>query len=306
MNQSQPMKKQLRRVIVSGLLLLALPLAARAGELDSIFDSLLEVMKVLLGLVLLLVCLALLVVTLFRREPSAALTPLPPAEALPARNRFSQARVARVALLAAPLYATALYLAATDSLDLAAGRYLAFYASFLLPTLVAMALLWLGKRPSAALGLGLSGPAVVLLLSWQAHQWSLAARSPREPLTDSREISALQARTRIPDSLRHHLFTYVEQMPVFVGGPDSLQPTIRRRLRYPPQALARRVQGTVLLGILVDEDGRAAAVELVRGIGAGCDEEAIRVAQGLRFRPGRQGGRVVRVYMPIEVYFKLP
>lgn len=300
------MKKQVRRVGASGLLLLALPLAARAGELDSIFDSLIEVMKVLLGLALLLVCLVMLVVTLFRREPPAAPTPTDSAAALPARNRFAPARVWRVALLAAPLYAVALYLAATDFLDLAAGRYLSFYASFLLPTLVLMVLLWLGKRPSAALGLGLSGPAVVLLLSWQAHQWNLAARPPGEPLTDSREIDSLRARTRIPDFLRQHMYTYVEQMPVFVGGPDSLQPTIRRQLYYPTEALARRVQGTVLLGILVDEAGRAAAVELVRGIGAGCDEEAMRVAQTLHFHPGRQGGRAVRVYIPIEVYFKLP
>jgi TonB family protein len=299
------MRKRIRQASACGLLLLGLPLVARAGELDSIFDSLIEMLEVLLGVVLLFACLVLLLITFVRREPPvAAASPDTPDIAPP---RLSESRVWRVALLAAAPYATALYLAATDSYAFADGRYLSFYGPFILLTLALMGGLWLFKRPSAAVGLGVSCVAVLILLSWQTYQWSQAGSRRSRPLqSDGLATYSLQTKTRIPDSLLNGVYTYVERMPAFVGGPDSLQQAIRRQLRYPPQALARRVQGTVRLGILVAEDGSVAAVELVRGIGAGCDEEAMRVASELHFFPGMQNGLAVRVYTTIEVYFKLP
>ncbi len=97
------------------------------------------------------------------------------------------------------------------------------------------------------------------------------------------------------------VFVVVEQMPQLVGGLASIQ----RHLRYPASARRAGVQGRVIVQFVVDEEGKIQNPRVVRGIEAGCDEEAVRVVQTLRFTPGKQRGKVVKVKMSLPITFKL-
>ena len=72
-------------------------------------------------------------------------------------------------------------------------------------------------------------------------------------------------------------FTVVEQMPQFPGGEAEMFKFIRQNLKYPSQAQSAGVQGKVIVNFVVGKDGKITNIKIVRGIGFGCDEEAIRV-----------------------------
>ncbi len=96
-------------------------------------------------------------------------------------------------------------------------------------------------------------------------------------------------------------FVIVEQMPELIGGIEALQ----ERLSYPDQALDAGVEGRVIVQFLVEPDGAVSDALVVRGIGAGCDEEALRVVRAARFKPGMQRGVPVRVKMSLPINFNL-
>ncbi len=97
------------------------------------------------------------------------------------------------------------------------------------------------------------------------------------------------------------VFVVVENMPELIGGLAALQ----REIRYPVIAKKAGIEGRVILQFIVDEQGRVTESKVVRGIGGGCDEEALRVVQQARFRPGTQRGKPVKVKMSLPVTFKL-
>ncbi|MBC6699850.1 TonB family protein [Hymenobacter sp. BT190] len=101
-------------------------------------------------------------------------------------------------------------------------------------------------------------------------------------------------------------YTFVEQMPVFPGGMDSLRAYIQQHVKYPAQALREQVEGRVFVQFVVDTKGLVREVQVQKGLGAGCDEEAVRVVTSLpRFEPGKQNGQQVPVYLTVSVAFNL-
>ena len=63
-----------------------------------------------------------------------------------------------------------------------------------------------------------------------------------------------------------------------------------------PEAAAQAgISGRVYVQFVIDKQGRVENPEVVRGLGAGCDEEAIRVIKTARFEPGKIGGQPVKV-----------
>lgn len=92
-----------------------------------------------------------------------------------------------------------------------------------------------------------------------------------------------------------------EKMPEMIGGLASLMESIK----YPEIAKKAGVEGTVFIQFVVDTKGRVRDAMVVRGIGAGCDEEALKALQQITFTPGKQHGRAVAVRMSIPVRFKL-
>jgi len=101
-------------------------------------------------------------------------------------------------------------------------------------------------------------------------------------------------------------FTYVEQMPEFPGGNEALIKYIAEHVKYPAIARENNISGTVYLKFVVNKDGNVGEVEVLRGVGGGCTEEAKRVIKTLpRFTPGKQNGRPVPVYYNVPVKFNL-
>ncbi|HEY3388737.1 MAG TPA: TonB family protein [Prolixibacteraceae bacterium] len=101
-------------------------------------------------------------------------------------------------------------------------------------------------------------------------------------------------------------FFSVEQMPQFPGGELEMIKFIRNNLRYPPLAMEMNVSGTVLVNFVIDRDGKITRIKVIRGIGKGCDEEAVRVLSKMPdWSPGKQGGRAVLVSYTLPFKFML-
>lgn len=96
-------------------------------------------------------------------------------------------------------------------------------------------------------------------------------------------------------------FVAVEQMPEPVDGIAGIQ----SRIVYPEIAKRAGVQGRVFVKAYVDEIGAVKKVELIRGIGAGCDEAAMAAVKDTKFKPGKQRGKPVPVQVTVPVLFKL-
>ena len=106
--------------------------------------------------------------------------------------------------------------------------------------------------------------------------------------------------------VEQEIFTVVESMPEFPGGAGKMMEFIARNIKYPPMARESGIQGRVFVNFVVEPDGSVSNVRVLRGIGGGCDEEAIRVVEAMpKWTPGRQRGKAVRVSFNLPVRFTL-
>ncbi len=102
------------------------------------------------------------------------------------------------------------------------------------------------------------------------------------------------------------VFTIVEDQPEFPGGMPAFYKYVGERMNYPAQARRMGIEGRVFVQFVVDKDGTITEVKAVKGIGAGCDEEAERVLrEAPKFKPGKQRGRAVKVRMVLPIIFRL-
>ncbi len=101
-------------------------------------------------------------------------------------------------------------------------------------------------------------------------------------------------------------FSYVEEMPSYPGGEEALLTFMSTNIIYPEIAKRAGVEGKVFIGFIVEPNGFLSEIQLLKGIGAGCDEEAIRALKlAGNWNPGRQNGKAVRVRMAIPFSFQL-
>jgi TonB family protein len=102
------------------------------------------------------------------------------------------------------------------------------------------------------------------------------------------------------------VYSVVEEAPEYVGGFDSLRARIRNTLLYPADARQRGVQGKVLISFIIDKNGQVRSPEVVKGIDAQCDKEALDVVLNLpQWIPGKQKGEPVNCKMVIPINFNL-
>ena len=102
------------------------------------------------------------------------------------------------------------------------------------------------------------------------------------------------------------VFTIVEEMPTFPGGEEKMLEYIQRNTKYPAVARENNITGRVYVSFVVDKDGKINNVKVLRGIGGGCDEEAIRVVKSMPdWKAGKQNGRAVQVQFNLPVNFTL-
>ena len=103
------------------------------------------------------------------------------------------------------------------------------------------------------------------------------------------------------DDNEEDFFVVVENMPELIGGLAALQ----KDIRYPERARKAGIEGRVIVQFIVNEKGEVEQPRVIRGIGGGCDEEALRAVENARFNPGKQRGKPVRVQYSLPVIFRL-
>ena len=102
------------------------------------------------------------------------------------------------------------------------------------------------------------------------------------------------------------IFTVVETSPEFPGGDPARIRYLTDNIKYPQMARESSIQGTVYVTFVVERTGNVSDVRVLRGIGGGCDEEAIRVIKGMpKWSPGKQRGKPVRVQFTMPIKFTL-
>lgn len=102
------------------------------------------------------------------------------------------------------------------------------------------------------------------------------------------------------------IFTIVEEMPEFPGGMQKLADYLAKNIKYPQMARESGIQGRVFVNFVVEPDGHVSNVNVMRSLGGGCDEEAMRVVKAMpKWKAGKQRGKPVRVSYILPVNFKL-
>ncbi len=108
------------------------------------------------------------------------------------------------------------------------------------------------------------------------------------------------------DVVEQEVFTIVEEMPSYPGGEAKMYEYLGKNIKYPQIARESGIQGRVFVNYVVEPDGSVSNVKVLRGIGGGCDEEAMRVVKAMpKWKPGKQRGKAVRVSYTLPVVFKL-
>ncbi|MGM0546662.1 MAG: energy transducer TonB [Bacteroidota bacterium] len=100
---------------------------------------------------------------------------------------------------------------------------------------------------------------------------------------------------------REDFFVVVEQMPELKGGLAGLQQCVK----YPNMARKAGIEGRVIVQFIVNKDGQVENPRVIRGIGGGADQEALRCVEQAEFQPGMQRGVPVRVQYSLPVIFRL-
>ena len=137
---------------------------------------------------------------------------------------------------------------------------------------------------------------------------------------DIHEIGIVNAEARADEALEftrvevteeveeaeEEVFLVVEEDPEFPGGLDALSKFIADNIKYPQLAKENNITGRVFVSFVVEKDGRVGQVKILRDIGGGCGNEAVRVVKMMpKWKPARQGNKPVRSRFTLPVMFRL-
>lgn len=127
-------------------------------------------------------------------------------------------------------------------------------------------------------------------------------------VTEDTKVEEVIVDTKVEEEDTEQIFSVVEESAAPKGGMQAFYKYVGEKMKYPAQARRMGVEGRVFVQFVVERDGRLTDVKVVdgRGIGAGCDEEAVRVVQSAPpWNPGKQRGKAVRQRYTIPINFKL-
>ncbi len=109
------------------------------------------------------------------------------------------------------------------------------------------------------------------------------------------------------ENMELHTLDGIENYPEFPGGHSAFIKFLSRNLKYPGIAVEKGIEGKVLISFIIEKNGRLSNIKILRGIGYGCDEEAIRVLEkSPEWKPGIQNKQKVRVAYTLPINFNLP
>ena len=124
--------------------------------------------------------------------------------------------------------------------------------------------------------------------------------------TDVDEETEIKDIVQVEEFDEQQIFTIVEDMPSFPGGEGALFKYLQENIKYPPMAKESGISGTVHVTFVINQQGDIADAKVIRGIGGGCDQEALRVVQKMpKWSAGKQRGKPVRVQYNLPVRFVL-
>ena len=149
----------------------------------------------------------------------------------------------------------------------------------------------------------LLGYALVLPL---AALLTMCTQSEKDQPQSESALAGSQASARKPVKVEGEVFTVVENSPEFQGGMAGLNDYMSQNLHYPEAAQKARAEGRVFVSFIVTKTGEITDVQLLKGIGYGADEEAIRVVKSMpRWKPAMQNGQIVNVKYNLPINFTL-
>ena len=125
--------------------------------------------------------------------------------------------------------------------------------------------------------------------------------------TEEVQVEEKEVKTQvIEQKVEAEVFLIVEEPPTFPGGDAALYKWLGENLKYPEEAKELGIQGRVFVSFVVEPDGSTSNVVVKRGIGGGCDEEAIRIVKAMpKWGAGKQRGQPVRVQFNLPIKFTL-
>jgi protein TonB len=130
---------------------------------------------------------------------------------------------------------------------------------------------------------------------------------PAEAPSEDVEIEIVDEKPQvIEQKVEAEIFTVVEEQPAYPGGEEGRMRYLQESIKYPEEAKELGIQGRVFVTFVVEVDGSITDVRVLRGIGGGCDEEAVRVVKAMpKWVPGKQRGVPVRVQFNLPIKFTL-
>ncbi len=130
---------------------------------------------------------------------------------------------------------------------------------------------------------------------------------PKNPDVDEPFSSSVTLQFMLPDQVSNEPpFVVVEKMPMYPGGDKELLNFIKSNTRYPEEARAEKIEGKVIVRFIVNTEGKAQGISVLKGVNPLLDAEAVRVVSMLSgFEPGMQGGKAVNVWYMVPVNFSL-
>lgn len=113
--------------------------------------------------------------------------------------------------------------------------------------------------------------------------------------------------TELKDDQEIYSIASIEAYPEFPGGEAAFAKFLSRNLKFPPLAIENSVEGKVIVSFIIEKNGELSNIKILRSVGSGCDEEAIRVLKrSPKWKAGIQNKQNVRVGYTIPINFKLP
>jgi len=106
-----------------------------------------------------------------------------------------------------------------------------------------------------------------------------------------------------PDAL---VYMVVDQKAQFPGGQIALEAQLEHSIEYPREALRKQTEGKVFIRFVILKTGEVTDAKVLKGIGDGCDEEAIEIIKRMpKWNPAKHQGEIVASYYTIPIEFKL-
>ena len=148
-----------------------------------------------------------------------------------------------------------------------------------------------------------------IVISFMGYQTTVISVKSAEDLTIillPKTLTENDLHTKENKADRNEIFTAVEDQPEFPGGTSAMYKFIRENMVYPASAKKANIEGRVFIKFVVRKDGSIGQKEILKGIGYGCDEEALEVIDKMPdWKPGYQNGRPVNVWFTMPFFFDL-